>query len=107
MLPTLIHCYHDSRLLGFALEPGAGLVLRVSLAPAWNPTGPNEVVLTFGGIENHREVVGFFQRLPSSSHSATLVDIIDVQAQAKGQWVIDLVGHGAVTVHTPKRPREL
>ena len=107
MLPALTYTYHDSQLEGCDFGPRRELRMSLRLDPVWNPHAPDVVTLHFSSIDNFAVVHAFFSKVVAASLREPLADVIGLDAIAKGTWVVDLAAHGAVTILTPKRPREL
>jgi hypothetical protein len=98
--------YHDALLEGCHVGPQREVILRVRLDRVWNPTGPQEVQLRFGAIQNFDEVREFLDQLPNSAKHDTLDEIVGVVSTAKGKWTLDLARAGALSIVSPKIPQE-
>lgn len=98
--------YHDALLVGCQVGPRREVTLRVRLDPIWNPTGPQEVQLRFGAIQNFDDVRALLEQLLNSVKRETLDEIVGIVSTGKGEWTLDLARAGALSIVSPKIPQE-
>ena len=98
------HEYHDSQLESYEIGPRNELTLNIYLDPVLNKESNLEnITVRFGAIKNIEEVKSFFAYIPHSAENGRFIcEIIGIVNKEKDKWVIDLEGHGNVTIQSLK-----